>query len=155
MGTFFVEVLLAAPTRPERREAVELLVDSGSPYTWVGTTRLRALSIAPTERRRFVTIEGHVVERDAAEGLIAIAGRTLHNGCLSGGAGDPPPSSPPPVPAARRAPAGVDARLARRGESGLSCAARAVIALPDTSSARREMPQRPHERPPWAGVLPW
>ena len=36
MGTFFVEVLLAAPTRPERREVVGLLVDSGSTYTWVG-----------------------------------------------------------------------------------------------------------------------
>ena len=44
-GTFFVEVLLAAATRPERREAVELLVDSGSPYTWVGppvSARLRS-----------------------------------------------------------------------------------------------------------------
>src|SRR5439155_236274 len=70
MGTFFVEALLAAPGRPERRQPVELLVDSGSTYTWVAGALLRALSVAPTERRRVVTIEGQVAERDAAEVLI-------------------------------------------------------------------------------------
>ena len=33
MGTFFVEAQLAAPERPERRQPIELLVDSGSTYT--------------------------------------------------------------------------------------------------------------------------
>src|SRR5881296_278924 len=77
MGTFFVEALLAAPRRPERRQPIELLVDSGSTYTWVGAALLRALSVAPTERRRVVTIEGQVAERDAAEVLITLEGRTL------------------------------------------------------------------------------
>src|SRR5205809_7911461 len=77
MGTFFVEVLLAAPQRPERREPVTLLVDSGSTYTWIAAALLRALSVVPTERRRVVTIEGQVAERDAAEILITIEGRTL------------------------------------------------------------------------------
>jgi hypothetical protein len=58
MGTFFAEALLAAPERPERREPVTLLVDSGSTYTWVAAPLLRALSVGPTERRRVVTIEG-------------------------------------------------------------------------------------------------
>ncbi|PYO18422.1 MAG: hypothetical protein DMD88_17795 [Candidatus Rokuibacteriota bacterium] len=52
MGTFFVEALLAAAL-------------------------LRALSVVPTERRRVVTIEGQVAERDAAEVLITLEGRTL------------------------------------------------------------------------------
>src|SRR5256885_1739221 len=77
MGTFFVEALLAAPGRAERRQPVELLVDSGSTYTWVAGPLLRALSVAPTERRRVVTIEGQVAERDAAEVLITLEGRTL------------------------------------------------------------------------------
>jgi predicted aspartyl protease len=88
MGTFFTEALLAAPQRPERQEAVRLLVDSGSTYTWVATPVLRALSVLPTERRRVVTIEGQVVERDAAEVLITLEGRTLHTVCLFGSSGD-------------------------------------------------------------------
>jgi predicted aspartyl protease len=88
MGTFCVEALLAAPERPERREPVKLLVDSGSTYTWVAAATLRALSVSPTERRRVVTIEGQIVERDAAEVLITLEGRTLHMVCLFGDAGD-------------------------------------------------------------------
>ena len=88
MGTFFVEAQLAALENPGRREPVKLLVDSGSTYTWVAAPVLRALSVAPSERRRVVTIEGQVVERDAAEVLITLEGRTLHTVCLFGGAGD-------------------------------------------------------------------
>src|SRR5574341_419838 len=88
MGTFFAEAQLAAPERPERVEPVELLVDSGSTYTWIAASRLRALAVVPGERRRVVTIEGQVVERDAAEVLITLEGRTLHTVCLFGEAGD-------------------------------------------------------------------
>ena len=88
MGTFFAEVLLAAPGRPERREQVALLVDSGSTYTWVTAALLRSLSVTPIERRRVVTIEGQVAEREAAEVLITIEGRTLHTLCLFGEVGD-------------------------------------------------------------------
>jgi predicted aspartyl protease len=88
MGTFFAEALLAAPQQPDRRAPVKLLVDSGSTYTWVAATVLRELSVVPTERRRVVTIEGQLTERDAAEVLITLEGRTLHTVCLFGGAGD-------------------------------------------------------------------
>ncbi len=87
MGTFFVEAQLAAPERPERRQPVELLVDSGSTYTWAAAL-LRGLSVVPTERRRVVTIAGQLAERDAAEVLITLEGRTLHTVCLFGDAGD-------------------------------------------------------------------
>src|SRR5947208_16313431 len=88
MGTFFVEAQLAAPERPERRQPVELLVDSGSTYTWVAAALLRGLSVVPTQRRRVVTIAGQLAERDAAEVLITLEGRTLHTVCLCGDAGD-------------------------------------------------------------------
>ena len=88
MGTFFVEAQLAALGSPERREPLKLLVDSGSTYTWVASATLRSLSVIPTERRRVVTTEGQVVERDAAEVLITLEGRTLHTVCLFGGTGD-------------------------------------------------------------------
>ena len=88
MGTFFVDAQLAASEAPACREPVKLLVDSGSTYTWVTAATLRALAVVPTERRRVVTIEGQVVEREAAEVLITLEGRTLHTVCLFGGAGD-------------------------------------------------------------------
>jgi predicted aspartyl protease len=88
MGTFFTEAWVAAPQRPERREPVRLLVDSGSTYTWIATSILRALSVAPTERRRVVTIEGQIVVRDVAEVLITLEGRTMHTVWLFGEALD-------------------------------------------------------------------
>lgn len=88
MGTFYADALLAAPQNPERREPIKLLVDTGSTYTWIAGALLRALSVAPTERRRVVTIEGQVAERDAAEVLITLEGRTLHTLCLFADAGD-------------------------------------------------------------------
>ena len=72
MGTFFTEAQLAAPTRPDRREAVTLLVDSGSMYTWVSGS----------------TIEGRTTERGLTEILITLEGRTLHTLCLFGEPGD-------------------------------------------------------------------
>jgi predicted aspartyl protease len=44
--------------------------------------------VAPTERRRVVTIEGQIVVRDAAEVLITLEGRTMHTLCLFGEALD-------------------------------------------------------------------
>ena len=84
MGTFFSEVQLASPARPDRRETVKLLVDSGSMYTWVSASLLRDLGVQPTERRRVLTIEGRTTERGAAEILITLEGRTLHTLCLFG-----------------------------------------------------------------------
>jgi predicted aspartyl protease len=88
MGTFFAEVQLASPALPDRRETVKLLVDSGSMYTWVSAKLLRELGVQPTERRRLLTIEGRVTEREAAEVLITVEGRTLHTVCLFGNPGD-------------------------------------------------------------------
>jgi predicted aspartyl protease len=88
MGTFFVEAGLAATQRPERREPVKLLVDSGSTCTWIATGVLRALGVVPAERRRVVTIEGQVTEREAAEVLVTLEGRTMHTLCLFGVSGD-------------------------------------------------------------------
>jgi len=65
MGTFFAEVHLASPSRPDRRESVKLLVDSGSMDTWVSAGALRDLGLQPSERRRVLTIEGRATERGA------------------------------------------------------------------------------------------
>jgi predicted aspartyl protease len=88
MGTFFVEVTLASPQTPERREPLKLLVDTGSTYTWVSAVFLHRLGVQPTEQRRALTIGRKFVERPAAEVLITLEGRTLHTLCLFGDGGD-------------------------------------------------------------------
>ena len=88
MGTLFVEVLLASPQQPDRREPLKLLVDTGSTYTWISARALQALGIQATERRRVLTIEGKVVERPLAEVLITVEGRTLHTLSLFAQDGD-------------------------------------------------------------------
>lgn len=89
MGTFFVEVHLAHPARPDQVEPVKLLVDTGSAYTWVSGTVLRdRLGLAPTMTRRVLTIEGRTVERQAAEILMTLEGQTLHTLCLFGEPGE-------------------------------------------------------------------
>ncbi|MBI2372032.1 MAG: aspartyl protease family protein [Deltaproteobacteria bacterium] len=88
MGTFFIEVIIAPPEDPGRREPIKLLVDTGSTYTWISTTVLHGLGIQPTERRRILTIEGKSVERAATEILITLEGRTLHTLCVFGEGGD-------------------------------------------------------------------
>jgi predicted aspartyl protease len=88
MGTFFVEVLLAGSRDPRTTHPLKLLVDTGSTYTWIAGTTLRALGIEPTEPRRVLTIDGRITERPAAEVLITLEGRTLHTLCLFGESGD-------------------------------------------------------------------
>lgn len=88
MGTFFTEVQLASPARPDRREIVKLLVDSGSVHTRVSAAVLRDLGVQATERRRRLTIEGRAIDRGAAEILLTLEGRTLHTLCVFGEPGD-------------------------------------------------------------------
>ena len=88
MGTFFTEVQLASPARPDRREIVTLLVGSGSVYTWVSAAVLRDLGVQATERRRLLTLEGRAIDRGAAEILLTLEGRTLHTLCVFGEPGD-------------------------------------------------------------------
>lgn len=88
MGTFFVEVLIASPRRPDAAQPLKLLGDTGSAYTWVAAPVLRGLGVEPQERRRILTIEGRATERPAAEVLITLEGRTLHTICLFRESGD-------------------------------------------------------------------
>lgn len=54
---------------------LELLVDTGSMYTWIKRGRLERLGIRPTGRRRFRTIENRIIEREIGEAVIECLGR--------------------------------------------------------------------------------
>jgi len=51
-----------------------LLVDSGSTYTWIKHETLESLGIKPMARWRFRTIDGRVIEKDIGEAVIECMG---------------------------------------------------------------------------------
>ena len=64
MGSSTVKVTILGPSREEE---VELLVDTGSIYTWVRKEVLLKLGLKPEGKRKFKTIDGRTLERDVAE----------------------------------------------------------------------------------------
>ena len=56
-------------------DEVELLVDSGSTYTWVSKELLKKLGIKPEGERDFKTIENKIVRRPIGMGVIEYMNR--------------------------------------------------------------------------------
>jgi predicted aspartyl protease len=48
----------------------ELIVDTGSTYTWVRREKLETIGIRPSKTRKFRTIEGKTIERKVSEAVI-------------------------------------------------------------------------------------
>ena len=77
MGIFRTTVSVAALTTPDdRRELVDVLVDTGSEYNWLPTALLLELGIAPVRIDRFETADGRVLEREIGFALLYAAGRS-------------------------------------------------------------------------------
>ena len=74
VGHTTANVKLFNPHEPERCLELELLVDTGSTYTWVRRKKLEELGIKPMSRRRFRTIEGRIIERFVGEAIIECLG---------------------------------------------------------------------------------
>lgn len=53
---------------------VQLLVDTGSIFTWLSSDRLNKLGVEPTGTRRFRTIEGREVNRRVGEAVLELIG---------------------------------------------------------------------------------
>ncbi len=76
MGHTWVKIKIFSADRKTSKE-VELLVDTGSTYTWVLADNLHGLGISPKEKKLFKTIEGRTVERQIGEALIEYNGETV------------------------------------------------------------------------------
>ncbi len=74
MGHTFAKVKLCNPHEPENYLDLELLVDTGSTYTWIKRERLEKIGIKPMRKRRFRTIEGKLIEREIGEAVIECLG---------------------------------------------------------------------------------
>ncbi|MEA2074885.1 MAG: aspartyl protease family protein [Euryarchaeota archaeon] len=49
---------------------VELLVDTGSTYTWIDKASLKAIGVEKKRKHKFKTIEGKILERNIGEAKI-------------------------------------------------------------------------------------
>jgi len=74
MGHTIAKVKLFNPHDSSKQIELELLVDTGSTYTWIKRDRLEELGIKPTSKWKFRTIEGRVIERDIGEAIVECLG---------------------------------------------------------------------------------
>ena len=66
MGHTSVTITLCSPDFT-KTEQIELLVDTGSTYTWVSDDVLKRLGVQARTVRRFKTIDGRLLERRVGE----------------------------------------------------------------------------------------
>jgi len=69
LGHTTAKVTLHSPDM-SRSEQIELLVDTGSTYTWVSNVTLERLNVKAKTTRKFKTIDGRLLERKIGEVLI-------------------------------------------------------------------------------------
>jgi len=74
LGHTYAKVKLYSPTDPSKTLTLDLIVDTGSTYTWVKRAKLSELDLKPTGRRVFRTIEGRLVQREIGEAPIECKG---------------------------------------------------------------------------------
>lgn len=70
MGYTSAEVKLYNPHDLSKLLELELLVDTGSIYSWIKRERLESLGIKSMTKWKFRTIEGRIVEREIGEAII-------------------------------------------------------------------------------------
>ncbi len=88
MGLFSVRVTLCNVAQPERHRELELMVDTGSLFTWVAAPLLDEIGIVPAETRQFRTLTGSLIERQLGYALVAWNGRTGSINVVFGDPGD-------------------------------------------------------------------
>ena len=76
MGIFRTTVMIAPWQDHDRqRELADVMVDTGSEYSWIPRTLLEELGVTPARTERFETADGHIFERDVGFAMVFAAGR--------------------------------------------------------------------------------
>jgi predicted aspartyl protease len=89
MGIFRTTLSVAALHAPEQRhELQDVMVDTGSEYSWLPAEWLAALGVAPVRIDRFETADGRVLERPVGFALIYAGGRSGPTVVVFGNPGD-------------------------------------------------------------------
>ena len=76
MGHTTATVRICNPQDRAKCIETELIVDTGSTYTWVRKERLEMISVKPTGLKRFGTIEGKTIKREVSETIIECLGES-------------------------------------------------------------------------------
>jgi len=74
MGHTYAKVTVRNPRNTAEKLELELIVDTGSTYTWIRRDKLERLGVRPFGRRRFKTIKGEIMEREVGEAVIECLG---------------------------------------------------------------------------------
>jgi predicted aspartyl protease len=74
MGRTTAAVKICNPQDTAKCVETELIVDTGSTYTWIKRERLEAIGVKPSKARKFRTIEGKTIEREVGEAVIECLG---------------------------------------------------------------------------------
>ncbi|MFP3291973.1 MAG: aspartyl protease family protein [Thermoproteus sp.] len=74
MGRTTAAVKICSPQDGTKCVETELIVDTGSTYTWIRRERLEAIGVKPSKARKFRTIEGRTIEREVGEAVIECLG---------------------------------------------------------------------------------
>jgi len=75
MGHILARVKVYNPKDESLRLELELLVDTGSTYTWIRRGRLTELKVERMGRRGFRGIDNRIIERDICEAIVECLGR--------------------------------------------------------------------------------
>jgi predicted aspartyl protease len=77
MGIFRTTLGISALATPKnRRELFDVMVDTGSEYTWIPSAVLVDLGITPVRIDRFETADGRLLEREVGFALLYAGGRS-------------------------------------------------------------------------------
>lgn len=85
MGLTYVRIKV---TGSKGSEELDLLVDTGSVYTWVPKAVLERVGVTSMGKRRFKTIEGREIFREVGEAVLELRGERATRIIVFGEAGD-------------------------------------------------------------------
>lgn len=88
MGITFIEVEIANPAKPEIREKIELMVDSGAAYSVIPRKIIRKLGIKPYGTEAFFLTDGERIERKIASAEFFYQGKRGPSRIIIGETGD-------------------------------------------------------------------
>lgn len=76
MGIFRTTLEVAALDRPDdRKQLVNVIVDTGSEYNWIPRDVLQALGVQPVRLERFETADGRILDRSIGFAMLHAGGR--------------------------------------------------------------------------------
>lgn len=89
MGIFRTTIAIEhSARRGERREVRDVMVDTGSEYTWIPRATLESLGVVPERTARYSTADGRVVERPIAFAIVHAGGTSAPDIVVFAEAGD-------------------------------------------------------------------